>query len=171
MSKESDAVAIDLEGLSLGNEFTIAMWIKPTDFARSHMALLNSNGFGPGAIHFQIHDDGRLMTAINGLTRFASPKDTIKTNAWQHVAVSWNIEKKESPTLYQWRASQDAKKRLSHKGHLSDPANFGKCQIGSWAKSTYGHNRSFEGRIDEVTLFSGQLSEKKMGLLFETSRP
>jgi len=168
--QESDAVAIDLKSLTLGNEFSIAMWIKPTDFARSHMALFNSNGFRPGAIHLQILDDGRLMTAINGFSRFASPKDTVKTNVWQHVAVSWNIEEKNARLFVNGELLETRKSDFRTKIPVK-AANFGKCQIGSWSKPTYGHKRSFEGRIDEVILFSGQLSEVEMSLLFETSRP
>lgn len=168
--KETDGVALDLESLDLGNEFTLAMWVKPTDLARSHMALLNSNGFNPGNIHFQIHDDGRLVSAIAGMGRCASPRDSIKTNTWQLVAMSWNFETSES-RLFLNGVPLDARKTDFRANSTKKPFNFGRCQIGSWAEPSYGHRRSFEGRIDEVMLFSSELSESEMAELYERSRP
>ncbi|MGJ8697534.1 MAG: LamG-like jellyroll fold domain-containing protein [Verrucomicrobiaceae bacterium] len=168
--KEGDAVAVDLTQTSPGKQFTIAMWVKPTAFSRSHMALFNSNEFGPGKLHFQIHDDGRLMTAIGEVARYSSPRDTIKTNTWQMVAVSWDLETGEAQLYLNGETLEI--KRTAFTGKNNIPSlDLGPCQIGSWAQPTYGHNRSFEGRIDEVMLFSGSLSESEMISLFEQSRP
>ncbi|MDA7881970.1 hypothetical protein N9A94_06655 [Akkermansiaceae bacterium] len=168
--KKSDAVEIDLEHLSLGDGFTLAMWIKPTNFSKSHMTLFSSNGFDPGRIHFQIHDDGRLMTSIAETARFASPRETIKTNTWQLVAVRWDF-KNQTARLYVNGQPLRSIKSTFAKTDADASISFAKCQIGAWAQPTYGHNRSFVGRIDEVMLFSGLLSDAEMARVFEESRP
>ena len=168
--KTGDSVGIDLTDLQLGDGFTIAMWIKPTDFSRSHMALLNSNGFESGDIHFQIHDDGRLMTGISETTRYASPRGTIQTNVWQLVTVSWDLKTKKAQLFLDGQALRNIQNKFP-KTIPDATVNFGKCHIGTWAKPTYGHNRSFVGRIDEVMIFSSPLGESEVEQLYESSRP
>lgn len=168
--KQTDTVALNLRSLELGKGFTLAMWIKPTDFHKSHMALLNSDGFSPGKIHFQIHDDGKLMSAIAGTARYSSLPNMIKTDVWQLVAVRWDLER-QTAQLY---LNGEPLQSISNNFPVTTPntkARFGPSQIGSWGKHTYGHNRNFVGRIDEVMLFSSRLSESEMRHLFETSRP
>ena len=168
--KPGDAVAIDLESLPLGDGFTIAMWIKPTDFSKSHMALLNSDGFEAGDIHFQIHDDGRLMTGISELTRFSSPRGTIKTNVWQLVTVSWDLKKQQARFYLNGQPLENIRNNFAKKTPDTQ-ANFGKCHLGTWARPTYGHNRSFVGRMDEVMIFSDTLENSEIEQLYESSRP
>lgn len=168
--EQTDTVALNLTHLDLGEGFTLAMWIKPTDFHKSDMALLNSDGFDAGRIHFQITDDGKLMTGISEVARFASPPNTIQTNEWQLVAVRWNLETQKAQLFLNGQALQ-MKENDFAVTTPSTSVNFGQCQFGRWGKRTYGHNRNFVGRIDEVTLFSSQLSESEMAQLYETSRP
>ena len=168
--KSGDGVVIDLKSLSLGDGFTISMWVQPTDFSKSHMALLNSDGFEPGAIHFQIHDDGRLMTGISELTRFSSPRNSIETNVWQFVTVSWDLKNQQARLYLNGQPLQSTENSFS-RTTPGTQANFGRCHLGFWSKPTYGHNRGFVGRMDEVMIFSSSLDASEVENLYESSRP
>lgn len=167
---KTDTVALNLRNLTLGKGFTLAMWIKPTDFQKSSMALLNSNGFSPGNIHFQIHDDGKLMTAIAGMARYTSLPNMIKTDVWQLVSVRWDLENNQAQLFLNGEPLQSIENKFPNTTP-NTKAKFGQSRIGTWGKRTFGHNRNFVGRIDEVMLFSNQLSESEMTQLFEASRP
>jgi hypothetical protein len=168
--KSYDAITLDLRELSAGKGLTIGMWIKPTSFAKSSMALLNSDGFEPGNIHFQIHDDGRLMSALAGEARYSSPRNTIKTDLWQFVTVSWDFETHSARLFVNGQALESARSEFANA--TEDPAPYlGICHIGKWDKPTYGHQRNFVGRVGEVMIFSTALEESEVELLYESGRP
>lgn len=167
--KSTDLVAFNLEE-SFTEGFSVAMWIKPTDMHRSHMALLNTNGFPPGAIHFQLNSDEMLSMGICGIAGFRSKTNVISIDEWQFVAASWDPSTQRA-TLFHNGEKIPTRRHLVSDLIPGTVPRFGVSQIGAWGKRTYGHSRNFEGRIGEVMIFNTSLEEEEMAGLYEASRP
>ena len=167
--KSEDLVSLELEE-SFHQGFAVAMWIKPTEIQRSHMALLNTDAFPPGAIHFQLNSDRMLSIGICGIGGFRSKANIIHADEWQFVAASWDPATQRATLFYNGEKIGTFKHMISELMPGTIP-NFGSAQIGAWGKRTYGHSRNFEGRIGEVMIFNTPLESPGMAELYEASRP
>ena len=166
----SDAVKLDLSHIDLAEQMTLSMWIKPTEISKSHIALFNTDAYDPGAIHFQFLNDGKLSSSIEGIGGYVSAPGMVKKDVWQLVAVTWDFTTGKARFFLNGEPLMTEKRKNLVVIEGATP-NFGSCQIGAWGMPTYGHNRNFTGRIDEITLFSRILSHGEMEELFERSRP
>lgn len=167
-----DRLAFELDPSKPSNNFTIAMWLKVDRFEHRHSILLNSNGWDSGDIHFHILRDGNLRSDIHGRRPFQSGTGTVTHGDWQFVAVSWDLDSGNTRFFCDGKSYYPKKRKLNNREIGNTKPSFGTCQIGSWGEPTIHHStRDFKGRIDEVMVFSRNLTESEIKALYEASKP
>lgn len=123
----------------------------------------------PGDIHFQISHEGRLLADVCGVGSFRTRRDDfLRTNEWQLVAVTGDLQGR-GPRFFHNGIKLPRHIRKAPPETPGKVANFGQRQIGSWGKPTYGHQRNYVGRIDEVMVFSRALDPAEMQQLYRAS--
>ena len=176
-----DHIDLEVDALSQYDGLTIGVWMKLDRFDHHHAALINSDNYHLGALHFQITRTGHLKSSINGGPHYTSKERLISPGKWHHIAVSWDFNSLEG-TLYLNGQALESNNRLETKptGLTKEQIHLGPCQIGSWAATDIEHpresrplllTRELKGRIDEVLIFGRSLSDFEIVELYEASKP
>ncbi|MCK5825046.1 MAG: hypothetical protein KAG96_06520 [Ichthyobacteriaceae bacterium] len=138
-----------------GGEITVEAWIYPTEFKAetySHTIVANEDDNGPtesfGYV-FRFGAEGILSfaygTGIVWEQCTLTPKNTLKLNTWQHVAVTYNKENTEV-NFYVNGIKAATKVDLDGTDIVKSELSF------SIGKTKYD-NRSFKGIMDEVRVW------------------
>ena len=177
-----DHIDLEIDSLSSYEGATICFWIKLDRFDFHHSALINSDNYDIGAIHFQVTRSGHLKSSINGGPHYTSEDRPVGTGKWHHVAVSWDFDPIEG-TLYLDGRALESRNRLEHgpTGLTKEQIHLGPCQIGGWSAKPdletkdpsrpLAFNRELKGRIDEVLIFSRTFTSSEIDELYQTSKP
>ena len=96
--RDSDYVEFDLPG-----EFevlSVSAWVKLSRLDFELTAIVNSNLWENGALHFQLRRSGTVLSGVNGIERRGSNGTlSVKTDVWQHV-VSVTDRRKKRISVY-----------------------------------------------------------------------
>ncbi|MEO0446330.1 MAG: LamG domain-containing protein, partial [Verrucomicrobiota bacterium] len=151
--------------LSIPGEFsalTLCASVRIRSFDRWLSALLLTDGFEEGEVHWQISDEGELILGIAGAQplnstspRIISPSDLGK---WLHLAVTVDLPTKTvCHYLNGLRVSEE------QKSVLPEVLRIGQAEIGNWQSQARSHPiRSFNGSMEELLVFDRALSEKEI---------
>jgi len=171
---EGDGLELDLGDLPSSDFLTIVMWVKVDNGLENLGALLNSNGWEPGDMHFHVRNNGALLAGVNGGDAFESNPGVIQFGHWQMLAVSWNLKDK-SAVLYCDGVPIPSYARSNYSKRTPGlRPSLGLCRIGSWGNSPAASNhkrRDLKGRIDEVMVFDHALSEADIHNLYMIGKP
>ncbi len=148
-SGETPAVtvsALNAAGTQALEAFSFECWLK-TDSAAQTGKLLD---YGNGASAFSVSEPGDLVIAINGASS-GSTGISLGDGVWHHLTVSW--ENQEGRVAIHLDGIQE------YNGKLAAPdASTGEPQTITLGEGlTFG--RDFRGLIDEVRLWSRQISD------------
>ena len=160
----SDSQYLEIPDLGTAEEFTIAMWIKPTGRVDDWRTLYSVNGWSEGWVHYQIAPDNGISLSISGNTGGDTQSSTTNFDAgqldlWYHTAVAYS--------------SLEQKVRFYLDGQLESEADWGgnsgtlgPARIGGWD----GGGRGFQGLIDEVTIWKTAANERQVANLMGDAR-
>ncbi len=170
--RPSDRVRIEVPDVA--DSMTLVTWVRIDGLDNQFNSLLLSDGWArPGALHWQIHKDGFVELAV-----WHGEKETHNSRApfvlrpfdfgrWVQLAVVYDGG---SGTVAHYRDGQ-----LS--GVVALPAvvplAIGKAEIGNWTPPEHNSRqvRQFNGRMDEMLIFSVALSEFEIQELYQNGNP
>lgn len=173
--------------------FTMALWVKIDRLPTALSTLINSNGWEPGSIHFQVTRNGSIKTGINGVAAFESPSSSFDTGRWHLFAATWNFRTRKADLYCDGVKLKSFRVNNGTKPVSSISPQLGICQIGSWqadmshtapkntiyldqgkskGSSTLKQDvRDLKGRVDEVMIFNRNLSQQELLELYTNGKP
>ena len=181
----SDRVRIDIPGLHESMSF--AAWVRLDRLNYTTTSLFLCASENPGAPHWQVDNEGRMLLSIKGPARRqrlnlrnppSPPKqpeswvyqtDKVLHNRlgeWSHLVTVYDHQKNVV------RHHVDGRK--VHEQKLRSRAKFSidKAELGNWPKPDKGHpSTNLRGRIDELAIFNAALSEEEVTNYYEIGRP
>ena len=157
-----DYVAInDNSALDLTNgEFTISSWINPTGWGQNNQGRIVDHGGGSsGKAGWSLHLENKsslgspeaLRIQNNASSQFISDPNVITLNAWQHVAVTFDLG---TLTFYVNGLQQGVRFGVPTPVQRAGPIHIGK-------RST-DNLRFFDGGIDELRIWNRALSQPEI---------
>lgn len=155
---------VDVGSVNLPSTFTIDAWINPSDLSAQPMILSKDDGGSSRSYYFELGSFGQFGAEVitsAGDTQYGSVSGAVVTNAWQHVAMT-----------YDGSAGADQKIKFYVNGALIAAAHLGSNDNGGTPNTTslstkigiYGDasNLPFKGLIDEVEVFNRALSASEI---------
>jgi hypothetical protein len=165
--RNTDFVEIEIPGEH--QELTIAAWLKVDRFDFVFNAILNSDGYDLGDIHFQLTRQGypRGGVVVDGNFQDEVAGNPVPLSRWAHVA-SVLSTRTRSQQIYVNGVL--ARERRWESDEVLRP---GSCRLGNWLPVTNvgPENRAFRGRIDELAIWNRALPQAEIGKLVEAGRP
>ena len=150
-------------------ELTIAAWVKVERIDFVLNAILNSDGYEPGGIHFQLNRQGFPRGGVFVAGSFQDPfvGKPVPLGSWVHVA-SVISTRTRSQQIYV--NGTLARERNWQNDTLVRP---GACRIGNWLADPKDQfpTRALRGQVDELAVWSRALAKEEVGRLVEAGRP
>ena len=160
----SDFVEMQIDGDY--EELTYALWAKIDSRNYSHIAVLNSNGWSPGDLHLQIRRTGTMwLSAYDAKCR--ADGQAVPTGQWVHLVATISLKDMQAKTYINGRLQcVDEVPENS----LIRP---GDSRLGNWnpGQNSSHPERTFHGRVDELTIWSRALSAEEIAAHYEEGRP
>ncbi|GAW94426.1 MULTISPECIES: LamG domain-containing protein [Colwellia] len=145
------------DSLSFTNEFTISTWIYPTKLPSSGLMTILSKDTN---YEFHVTPDGEIYWWWNDATgaarSFNSSGANITANNWYHIAITY---KDGEQVIYVNGVNKGQDNQATNLFSNTDPLQIGQDQ--------YFSGRYFQGRIDEVKLYSGALSATEIDAIYQ----
>lgn len=166
--RDDDFVSLTIPGEY--DEFTIACWVNVDRLDYEYSALLDSDHFDPGDLHFQINRRGYVWANVMGrpIVGRVATGNPLQVGKWQHVvAVVSNAEKKQR-TYVNGELTGEQENRSDIR------ITPGECRLGNWLAIADWHhapNRAFKGRMDEVAVWKRSLTPQEVKAHYEAGRP
>jgi len=165
--RDTDHVQIDIPDEH--QELTIAAWVKVDRLDFVLNAILNSDGYEPGGIHFQLNRQGfpRGGLIVEGYFQDGVDGKPVRLGGWVHIA---SVISTRSRSQQIYVNGVLARERRWPAKTLLRP---GLCRIGNWmaAPKDLFPNRAFRGQMDELAIWSRALPATEVGRLVEAGRP
>lgn len=165
--RDSDYVEFDLPG-----EFevlSVSAWVKLSRLDYELTAIVDSNLWEDGALHFQLRRSGTILSGVKGIERRGSNgKLSVKTDNWQHV-VSVTDRRKSRISVYVNGVLAD-KSEIIQDGPIIPRT----CRIGNWLHEPSWPNvpfRAMKGHVDEFAIWDRALSQSEVQAQYEAGRP
>jgi len=165
---------------------TFACWVRVDGLDRKYNALLLTDGYDPGAPHWQIYEDGRLMFSIS-YPDPADPQNLKKkrnqiyyspvvfnrseTGRWHHIAVTYDSQSGEAA---QYLDGVQLNREVSPYYQPGRQIVYGDCELGNWGLPTEKHKfpiRNLNGRMDEFAIFQEALSPAEIKGIYDAGNP
>lgn len=166
--RDDDFVRLTIPGEY--EEFTIAFWVNLDRLDYEYNALLNSDRFDSGDLHFQINRRGQVWANVNGRppSARAAMGNPLQFGKWQHVVGVVSSAEKKHRTYVNGELM----------GEQACPSDVrvtpGECRLGNWLAITDWHhvpNRAFKGRMDEIAIWKRSLTAQEIKAHYEAGRP
>ncbi len=165
--RDSDHVEFDLPGEF--SELTMAVWMMVDRYDHELSAILNSNEWEPGDLHWQISRVGVPWFGVNDaavLRKFSG--NTVAPGEWAHVVMV--MSGKEN------RAEVYVNGVVINRGEFPDSVFVtpGLCRLGNWLRDPewpHAPVRALRGRIDELAVWNRPLSEKEIKEIMKIGQP
>lgn len=165
--RDSDYVQIDIPGEH--EELTIAAWLKIDRLDFVFNAVLNSDGYDLGDIHFQLTRQGfpRGGVVVEGSFKDQVMEHSVPLGNWAHVA-SVLSTRTRSQQIYVNGVL--ARQRQWVSNEVLRP---GSCRLGNWlnAANVDPATRALRGRVDELAIWNRALSSEQVKQLVDDGRP
>lgn len=150
-------------------ELTVATWVKVERIDFVLNAILNSDGYEPGGIHFQLNRQGFPRGGLIVAGGFREPfvGKPVPVGSWAHVA-SVISTRTRSQQIYVNGAL--ARERTWQVDGRVRP---GSCRLGNWLADPTDQfpTRAFRGQMDELAVWGRALPKDEIGRLVEAGRP
>lgn len=165
--RDTDFVEIDISGEY--EELTVAAWLNVDRLDFGLNAILNSDGYDLGDLHFQLTRQGYPRGGVVIEGRFVDRVlgNSVPIGEWAHVA-SVLSTRTRSQQIYVNGAL--ARERIWESDEIVRP---GSCRLGNWLPVAHAgpENRAFRGRVDELAVWNRALSEDEVKQMVEAGRP
>ena len=165
--RDSDFVQLEIPGKH--EELTIAAWIKVDRLDFELNAILNSDGYKPGGVHFQLNRQGfpRGGVVVAGSFKDKVVGSAVQVGAWAHVASVISTPTRSQQIYVNGNLVRERKWQNDEK------IRPGSCRIGNWLPETKDRlaNRAFRGRIDELAVWNRALTLQEITQMVDAGRP
>lgn len=151
------------------DRFTLAAWVKIDRLESRRNALLTSDGWGPGAFHWQTYRQGPLTASgVYGWQRVTKGAgEPVPLGRWGHLATVFDRSAGEC------RHFIDGAPAGRVRFALDAPVAPGASRIGRWLPGAgfEPEVRDFRGRVDELAMWRRALNDDELRRLAEEGRP
>jgi hypothetical protein len=171
--RPADRVRIEVPGHYAS--LTVTAWVRPDALDHEFNSLLLSDGwFRPGAVHWQLTRRGQIELSVwrgaraNPNTGKCQVLDPYDLGRWMHLAVVYDGRTRR---VTQYRNGEPVDSRRLE-GVL--PLEIGPAEIGNWNTLTWTDGapiRNFNGRIDELAVFSAPLDAAELRRAYQNGSP
>lgn len=165
--RDSDFVQLELPGEH--KELTIAAWIKVDRLDFELNAILNSDGYKRGGVHFQLNRQGfpRGGVIVEGSFKDRVVGNAVQLGAWTHVA---SVISAATHSQQIYVNGILVRERTWRQDEMIRP---GSCRLGNWLSDTKGRlaSRAFRGRMDELAIWNRALSQAEITSMVDAGRP
>ena len=162
--RDTDFVQLEIPGEY--QELTIATWLKIDRLDFELNSILNSDGYDPGDIHFQLNRQGfpRGGVVFEGSYKDKVLNCSVPVGRWTHVASVLSTRTRSQQIYVNGVLSRE---RQWPKDEALRP---GSCRLGNWLSDTKidPSNRALRGRVDELAIWGRALSADEVLRLAET---
>jgi hypothetical protein len=165
--RDTDFVEFDLTGEFA--ELTMAVWLMVDRFDNELTAILNSNEWEPGDLHWQISRVGVPWFGTNDVDMMRKYSgEPIATGQWSHVVMVMSAKEN--------RAEVYVNGVVVNRGTFAEPVVVtpGKCRLGNWLKDPewpHAPVRALRGRIDEFAVWNRPLSKEEIQETMKIGQP
>lgn len=145
-------------------ELTLAGWVRIDRLEAPLNALLNTNGWFTGGLHWQINRSGRLTSSgvFWGRQEHRGPAVSVPLGRWAHVAMVLDAQAQE---IRHYVDGELAGGRwIEQPGYR---ASFEKACIGRLEEWLPGDTRELRGRMDELAMWNRALRQEEVKRLVE----
>ena len=161
---EGDHVKLDIPGEY--EELTYAVWMKLDRLDHSQNAILCSDGWQPGAVHWQLNRSGGPWMTSFALSSIADIKRYVPIGQWFHLVSTISTKTRTAQTFLNGELVSEVK---MSDGVLLRP---GSCRLGNWLNpAPRSERRTLKGRIDELVVMRRSLSQNEIRDLFDRGKP
>jgi hypothetical protein len=165
--RDTDFVELDIPGEF--EEISIAAWLKIDRLELSHSPIFNSNGWGPGDLHWQIFRSGPVSISYHGAKHLQTTSERLApTDQWIHVAGTLS---RKSGKIQGYINGELAR---SVEFSANRPIRPGLGRLGGWlmeAESDRTPIRSLRGKMDEFAIWKRALTAEEVKSLVEAGKP
>ena len=177
-----DRVRVELPGEY--DSVSFFAWVRINKIAEDRNALLLTDGWEPGELHWQIGNRGQLLLGVSdrfgetnlpGVEAFKGPDYESPPvfgfedmGRWVCVATVFDAERREARHYFDGRrvSSEKLKTQLRK-------VRFGTAEIGNWTPSTQKHflTRGLHGSIDELAVLARVLTDDEIEVVYRYGKP
>lgn len=163
-NRDNSFVQVDhSQGLSFEDDLAVSAWVKLSDgYPRSGQLFTivakDTN------YEFHINSQGKIYwywLQKNNQVKTLTSNTTIQLDTWYHITVDYDASRKNQQAKLYINGSLD--KVVGGNGKRKLKTNFEALRLGNDANFT---TRSFNGYIDEVTIFDRSLSDSEVSTLY-----
>ncbi|MFG0264114.1 MAG: LamG-like jellyroll fold domain-containing protein [Rhodopirellula sp. JB055] len=182
LERAGDRVELDIPGTF--DALTISGWIQVNRFDQALQAFFNTRDWQSGEHHWNILRSGGMSVGVSHAFTINSERTKVPLGRWTHLVASIDAQKREATYYIDGELTQQ--RQWDHATSLV----FGPCTIGAFGSTianpsaanpddqanagesslrveSVRYNRELRGRIDELAIFQGAFSAKKVKELYE----
>ena len=160
-------------------KLTFSTWAKIDSLDRQYNGLFLTDNYDEGKPHWQITEEGRLFFSIKlpGNTFHhinLSPViwDHSTSQRWIHLVTTYDVPTR---TCTHYLNGDLISQEQAPKEKQLNALTIGNAQIGNWGLPTKNEPefavRNLNGRLDEFTIFSSELTSDEVKSLYENGKP
>lgn len=161
-----DSVELDIPGRYAS--YSMAAWVKVNRLDHSLNALMNSDGWGPGMLHWQFNRLGYCAAGhFEGVSRSITEVRT-PIGQWTHLAIVVDGEAAKAHYYFNGRLAMTESLPA---GTVFQP---GPSHLGTWhdpIERWQPELRDFRGRVDELAMWRRNLTEEEVIHLARVGQP
>lgn len=171
--RPGDRVRIEVPGNC--ESLTLMAWVRPDSLDNRFNSLLLSDGWNrPGAVHWQLVRSHQLSLSvwnragIDPDVRSRPVLDPYDLGCWMHLAAVYD-SRRRLVSLY-LNGQPIGTQPMGPAVRLK----IGTAEIGNWSTLNYPDQapiRNFNGRIDELAIFSSALDDAELQRMYQSGRP
>ena len=160
-------------------KLTLSTWAKIDSLDRQYNGLFLTDNYDEGKPHWQITEEGRLFFSIKLPGRTShhvnlSPViwDHSTSQRWIHLVTTYDVANR---TCSHYLNGDLISQEQAPKEKQLSALTIGNAQIGNWGLPTKSEPgfaiRNLNGRLDEFTIFSSELTPEEVKSLYEHGKP
>ena len=173
----SDRVRLNIPGEYQSVSF--AAWVNISGFNRERNALVLSDGWDVGEVHWQIGELGQLIIGVSNSFNeqrgvfegkdYSSPPILDRSDLGRWVLLT-SVCDGEANEI---RHYVDGQRISTHPLEFQHPIRLGEVEIGNWRSlgQTVFLTRAFNGRIDELCILSRVLGDEEIAQTYANGHP
>lgn len=162
--QEGDHVAINLPDIP--GSATFSAWIWPEIPETSQGAILNSAGFEPGDLHWQVTRNASVRGGAHSLFEMVGRGGVLQFGQWNHVALV--IDRTKAKCFFYINGTVVSYNWLMG----SQPLLPGLATLGDWLEPNgYPQRRGFRGRIAQLVISGRAIDHEEMKTISQRGAP
>lgn len=147
---------------------SVSLWVQPARLPNRWNPLLFSDSRQRGAFHFSLLEDGTPNVAINtGSSSWTHrhAATALPLHKWHHLVITCDPRYGGSICFY-----RDGKLDFRQALGLGVPLDLQAFRVGAWKGWESNPKAGFDGRLDEVRIYRGTLTDRQVADLYAAGR-